>query len=375
MKKFNEINFLNTVYRMNKISPALVSEPCAKNLLSLAGFQCGYSQSDVLTYIQKVGDSLIEGFTDSTFDAKGWHFLYSYVVKEGICSELKLADFGNYKKKTADELESNFNNVISKWYNPSLLKAIFKVDSLHAWTWMLHTILSMAEGKTPEYITVAELLSRYQAQKENNQVRSTGVRTNSLRKKGASRRPKGKSRSPRPVDQYALNGTLVARHNSLQEAVGKNESYKKATIQYCLNGHSQTAYGYKWQWGDESIKTETSAFSQLNEHQATTSPDYCQDLIHPNTEITGNFAIGNTKDGTLNNSKENAVLIAYFLNDKKKIDFSRKIGRYKSQTEACQELGLNKSTLCNYLKGRKDSIWYHNNGNKVRIGFQIHLEK
>lgn len=371
MTEFNETIFLNTVASMNKISPAFVSEPCAKNLLSLAGFQCGFSQSDVLRYIQKVGESLIEGFKDATFDAKGWNSLYSYVVKDGICPELQLTDFGNYKKKTADELELNFNNVISKWHNPSVLKQVFKIDSLYAWTWMLQTIISMAEGKIPEYITVAELLSRHEVKKREKEARNTGSRTDSSIKSVSTRRPGGKFRCRKSVGQYALNGTLIEIYSTPQEAADKNENFKKATILHCLNGHSHTAYGYKWQWVDESLKTETPIFSKLNKLPATTSLACCQDFIEPDIEIIGNSDISYAEDDTPNNSNEHRVLVAFFLNDKKEIDFSRKIGMYKSQAEACLKLGINKGTLCNYMKGRKKSIWFHHDGKKTRIGFQM----
>lgn len=355
MAKFNETIFLNTVSQMNKVSPALVSEPCAKNLLSLAGFQCGYSQSDVIGYIQKVGESLIEGFTDASFDAKGWHSLYSNVVKDDICSELKLTDFGNYKKKTADELESNFNNVISKWYNPSLLKAIFKIDSLHAWTWMLHTILSMAEGKTPEYISVDKLLMIHETKETKKKEKPSKQKTDIIstndkipnRKQKSQNNPetcKDKStskrvRAHRPIFQYDLNRSLVAEYRSLLDAVDKNPSYKKGTISYCINGHGKTAYGYIWSYEKNFTKKE-----KLISRQNRT---------HSSTQAANNKA---------------SMLIVYYLDKKKSLDYNREIGRYSSQSEVCQKLGINKSTLCNYLKGRKGSIWCRIKGEKVRIG-------
>lgn len=350
MEEFNETIFLNTVSQMNKISPALVSEPCAKNLLSLAGFQCGYSQSDVLGYIQKVGESLIEGFTDASFDAKGWRSLYSYVVKDGICSELKLTDFGNYKKKAADELESNFNNVISKWYNPSLLKAVFKVDSLYAWTWVLQTILSMAEGKTPEYISVDELLMRHENKKSKKKEKYLERETDIIptkdkihnRKQKSTNNPESlskKGRSHKPIFQYDLNRSLIAQYCSLQEVADKNPSYKKQNISYCINGHGKTAYGYIWSYEQFSIQKEKLISRQNRPHSQT--------------HATNNKV---------------AMLIVYYLDKKKSLDYNREIGRYSSQSEVCQKLGINKSTLCNYLKGRKSSIWCRVKGEKVRIG-------
>lgn len=69
--------------------------------------------------------------------------------------------------------------------------------------------------------------------------------------------------------------------------------------------------------------------------------------------------------------KSSGNLVAYYLNDYKEIDKTREIGRFSSQQEACDSLGINKGVLSNYLKGRKSSVFFHTeDGHKVRIGFE-----
>ena len=69
--------------------------------------------------------------------------------------------------------------------------------------------------------------------------------------------------------------------------------------------------------------------------------------------------------------KVSEMLVAYYMTKGKEIDKTREIGRFTSQQEVCNSLGINKGVLSNYLKGRKDSIFWHDEvGQKVRIGVE-----
>ena len=69
--------------------------------------------------------------------------------------------------------------------------------------------------------------------------------------------------------------------------------------------------------------------------------------------------------------KVSEMLVAYYMTKGKEIDKTREIGRFTSQQEVCNSLGINKGVLSNYLKGRKDNIFWNNeDGQKVRIGVE-----
>ena len=69
--------------------------------------------------------------------------------------------------------------------------------------------------------------------------------------------------------------------------------------------------------------------------------------------------------------KVKEVFVVYHLNKDKTFDRTREIGRFGSHKDTCTTLGINKGVLSNYLKGRKDSIFWNNeDGQKVRIGVE-----
>ena len=69
--------------------------------------------------------------------------------------------------------------------------------------------------------------------------------------------------------------------------------------------------------------------------------------------------------------KVKEVFVVYYLNKDKTFDRTREIGRFGSHKDTCTTLGINKGVLSNYLKGRKDSIFWNNeDGQKVRIGVE-----
>lgn len=52
--------------------------------------------------------------------------------------------------------------------------------------------------------------------------------------------------SPRIIEQYSLDGTLIATYNSYVEIEKNNPTYKAPSLSACCKGKQKTAYGYKW---------------------------------------------------------------------------------------------------------------------------------
>ena len=95
-----------------------------------------------------------------------------------------------------------------------------------------------------------------------------------------------------------------------------------------------------------------------------------KEISHGEQHLTSSSIIGEEK---LEKSEEKVskMFIAYYLNRNKELDKTREIGRFSSQQDVCNSLGINKGVLSNYLKGRKDSIFWNNeDGQKVRIGVE-----
>ena len=53
------------------------------------------------------------------------------------------------------------------------------------------------------------------------------------------------SKNYKPIDQYDLDGNLIKTHKSVAEAA-KSVPCSVSLISYCVNGHRDTVYGYKW---------------------------------------------------------------------------------------------------------------------------------
>ena len=63
-------------------------------------------------------------------------------------------------------------------------------------------------------------------------------------------------RKERPVNQFALNGELVAQHESILSAT-KSIYGTYSYIRRCLAGETETAYGYVWRYADVKVQRST----------------------------------------------------------------------------------------------------------------------
>ena len=171
------------------------------------------------------------------------------------------------------------------------------------------------------------------------------------------------SKVSKPVGQFTKDGELVCEFSSVCEAInvlnsetGK-EHHVNSIYQSCNKGCS--AYGYVWKYLCEVSEIKGSEEVEVKSVVAT-------------TPVEDTISIESVEEKKLEKSgdKVKEVFVAYYLKKDKTIDRTREIGRYISQQDACNSLGINKGVLSNYLNGRKDSIFWNNeDGQKVRIGF------
>lgn len=365
MATFNERQFLDTVKRMNEISPALVSEHCAKNLLRETSLHCGYNKTQVFQYFNAICNGYVEDFSCVEFDVEGWKYILKYYIKndmhpEGFSSFRKLL---SKRKVTKEMCESHFDHVLSPILDISLLKTEMTIDSIEGWRWLLQTIINMAEGKETKITSIEGLLAFKKKGKETNKtigdLRDDNINANvKIFKKDSYCRKKSnhpgkvnkKIRSRginTPILQYSKEGTFLKSFNSIKEAVKSNAKFKVATILHCLYGYGKSAYGFRW----------------VYRKRETAHPEISQPSKKETSFIT------EQKNKLHKRSLQSYSLVAYHLDKNKEIISSREIGKYATQKDACIKLDIKKCSLSNYLRGQRKSIRCKINGNKCLIGF------
>lgn len=365
MEPFKETPFINTVKRMNELSPALISEHCAKNLIREAGMHCGYDKTQLLQYLDAVCNGFVEDFSSVEFDTAGWKAIYKYYINKDIYPELSssLRELLSTRKATKVQFENSFNSILSQLMDASLLKTEIILDSVSGWRWLLQTIVNLAEGKGSARICIEKLRESVEIPKEpdkikkrNNKQEDTTTENNfSQPKRAKSKRINNirndnkrirHNRADYSILQYSKEGVLLARYNTIKDVTNSNITFKPGNIQYCLNGHGKTAYGFVWKY------------------EITPANGVTQPLQEKETSIT------ERKRCRRYHQKSDAQpLVAYLLDQDKKIRFSKEIGRYATQQEACVKLGIKKGSLSNYLRGQRKSLRCRINGEKHHIGF------
>ena len=65
----------------------------------------------------------------------------------------------------------------------------------------------------------------------------------------AAAKMRGRSFNEKPVDQYALDGTFIKRHDSAMKAA-RDTGVTNSSIGRCANGRYKTAGGFIWKWSN-----------------------------------------------------------------------------------------------------------------------------
>ncbi|MCM1222296.1 MAG: DNA adenine methylase [Lachnospiraceae bacterium] len=172
---------------------------------------------------------------------------------------------------------------------------------------------------------------------------------------------KSKGKIGKPLCQLSLTGELIKTYASVSEAVAALDSesdrtHNAGTI-YQARSTGGTAYGYKWKYAEDAEgKSETGHVSEETPATIEDTPTI------PSVE--------NAEKPAKGGKTTKPCLVAYQLTPDKKFDKTKELGRFSTQAEICSHFKISKSTLSNYMKGRKASMKCVIDGVKARFGVE-----
>lgn len=72
----------------------------------------------------------------------------------------------------------------------------------------------------------------------------------------------------KPVSQYEMDGTFVCRHESIAEAA-RSLGVNRSSIYQACHGTTNSAFGYRWEYEDEELRTEADARRRQRSNTST----------------------------------------------------------------------------------------------------------
>ena len=352
-KNFNPVEFNFYVKVEKETIGHVISSTKSKYLIRQVGMDHNYNVEDVYNYLHEI---TMETYPEYMFklNHSDWRKIYSsYMHDEDLAPKLKEAlEFRKGKKDNDFYRDSFFEAIRELGVNPYIMK-IDKALDFFGWIHVINLIIKKAEKESfeGEFVPQIKVVERETTRKEKSAMK----KVKSV-KKG--------SKGSRPVGQFTEDGKLVREFSSVKEAttVLNSETGKKRLAnniyQSCNKGCS--AYGYFWKYLGEVSEIKGSEEMEVKSVEET-------------IPVEDTTTIESVEEKKLEKSgdKVKEVFVAYYLNKDKTIDRTREIGRFCSHKDTYTSLGINKGVLSNYLKGRKDSIFWNNeDGQKVRIGVE-----
>ena len=352
-RNFNPVEFNSYVKFMNETVKHTISNSQSKFFIRQAMKDNNYYVDEVYSYLDEITREIHPDYM-GWLNSYDWRKIYenflnyendfSALLKEG----LELLD----GKNDNDFLREWFIETVEKLgYNPKTMMIDMALDF---WGWI--KVWKMVVDKA-ELIPVEER-PVFEMSIEKRETTST-------KPKGKKKTVSGKSsKVSKHIGQFTKDGELVREFSSVKEAINvlNSETGKMYHVnniyQSCKKGGS--AYGYFWKYLGKVSEIKGSEELKVKSVVATTT---VEDTT--STESVVERELEKSCD------KVKEVFVAYYLNKDKTLDRTREIGRFGSHKDTCTSLGINKGVLSNYLKGRKDSIFWNNeDGQKVRIGVE-----
>ena len=352
-RNFNPVEFTSYVKFMNETVKHTISNSQSKFFISQVMKDNNYCVDQVYSYLDEITREIHPDYM-GWLNSYDWRKIYanflnyendfSALLKEG----LELTD----GKKDNSFLRDWFIETVDKMgYNSKTMMIDMALD-FWGWIKVWKMVVDKAELIPVEERPVFEM---------SVEKRDTTI----TKSKGKKETTGGKSsKVSRPVGQFTKDGELVCEFSSVNEAInvlnsktGK-EHHVNSIYQSCNKGGS--AYGYVWKYLDKVSEIKDSEEVEVKSVVAT-------------TPVEDTISIESVEEKKLEKSgdKVKEVFVAYYLHKDKTLDRTREIGRFGSHKDTCTTLGINKGVLSNYLKGRKDSIFWNNeDGLKVRIGVE-----
>lgn len=359
-KEFNPIDFNSYVKFVKETIGYQITDTKAKYLIMQAIKDCNYDPVEVLNYLNEI---ILEKFPCYMLNLNklDWKKVYAsnmydkdlaLMLQEVLSKECCFKDNNFYQ-------DCFFETVSNLGVNPLAMRIDMAID-LFGWLWALDTIIKKAEEQPSDIDFSKEIKIMVKKPADKTETKKT------IKKKFAKETI---SKKGRPICQFTKDGVLVNTFASVRDALTQleKETGKELSVNniYQSVKKGKTAYGFMWKYGDTVSVSET--FIEEAPVEEGVNPTYFEESAN------GQSSICNMEENALGETAVTAkgMLVAYYLLKDKSFDKTREIGRYSSQQDACNSLGINKGVLSNYLKGRKDSIFWNNeDGQKVRIGFE-----
>ena len=348
-RNFNPVEFNSYVKFVKETVKHVFSNTKSKNVICQAAKDYNYNVEDVYQYLHEITKETYPEYM-MKLNNRNWRKIYdSYMFDEELAPRLQeILDCTEGKEDDNFYRDSFFQVIKDMGVNPEIMKIDMALDTF-GWLWTLLLIVKKAE----ENPFTGEFAVKIRVETETSKCKKTTVEKSS---KGETP-VKGRGKS---VVQYTKDDVLVRIYSSVKEAVevlssGTGKDCKNANVYQALR-EGGSAYGYKWRYQEVSVsgtpETTTKEVLHVEEPVVATGK-----VIKEKLDKTG--------------VKVSEMLVAYYMDKNKEIDRTKEIGRFISQQDACNSLRINKGVLSNYLKGRKDSVFYNTeDGQKVRIGFE-----
>ena len=352
-KNFNPVEFTSYVRFMNETVKHTISNSQSKFFIRQVVKDNNYCVDEVYSYLDEITREIHPDYM-AWLNSYDWRKIYENFFNYGneFSANLKEGLELTEGKKDNDFLRDWFIETIDEMgYNSKTMMIDMALDF---WGWI--KVWKMVVDK-------AELIPVEERPVFEMSIEKRG--TTKTKSKGKKKTAGGKSsKVPRPVGQFTEDGKLVREFSSVREAITvlNSETGKERTVssiyQSCKNG--KPAHGYFWKYLDKVSETKGSEELEVKSVGETTPVEEATSIkrvVEKKLEKSGD--------------KVNEVFVAYYLHKDKTLDRTREIGRFSSHKDTYTTLGINKGVLSNYLKGRKDSIFWNNeDGQKVRIGVE-----
>ena len=352
-RNFNSVEFNSYVRFIRENIKHVITNTKAKYVIRQAGMDRNFNVEDVYGYLH---ETTMEKYPEymMKLNKRDWRDIYdNYMDDDDLAPRLQeILDMNGGKKDNSFYRDSFFEIIREMGINPYIMKIDMSLDCF-GWLNTFKILVEKAEENPFSGDFGIKIFEKADKKSTVKAVKET--------------LEPSKGKTGKPVGRYTKEDELIKVYSSVKDAVKELSSEtgkdcKTANIYQAIR-EGVTAYGFKWKY--EMTVSETVEISEKMDSEMETSVEssHVSTPVEPATEIIKEKL---EKSG----KKVSECLVAYYLDKEKQLDKDREIGRYTSQQDACNSLGIKKSVLSNYLNGRKASVFFITpEGDKVRIGF------
>lgn len=369
-KVFNAEEFNSQVKDLKDDVRYIISNAEAKNVIFQVIRDNNYDLDEVLNYLHETTKVAYPDYM-SNLRHCNWKTLIENFTEldETVADDLNRI-LNLYKGKNADDFyRDGFYEVMR---NHGINTNTLTIDmSLDYFGWLL--TLNLILAKVGDSLLHVPTEPEVKTTEKKEAAKKTEGETDTPKEETPKMKSKGKK--GKPVEQRDNDNKVLYTFSSVAEAIetlskemGRQLS-ENNIYQSCSKGCK--AYGFYWTYAGTASSTDS-----VEETPAIASEVSTPDVAASNPDVKEETPVAETPHspivGDVDSTKptKQVVRICY-ADSKKKADTSRVLGVFSTQKEACEELGIKKSTLSNCLRTgetkKKEWMWYHTDGKKVRI--------